>query len=61
MSPVVAMEKSHRAAYFTSEEQTIIFSKYEEYKHLIQAKGNTVAAVKSQKGGWQKIADCVNV
>ncbi|CAK6970967.1 hypothetical protein D5F01_LYC11269 [Scomber scombrus] len=42
------------------EEQTIILQKYEEFKHIIQAKSNTVAAAKARKERWQKIADSVN-
>ena len=45
--------------YFTNEEQTIL-DKYEEVKHIIQAKGNTVAAAKCRKDSWKKIVDCVN-
>ena len=49
-----------RAAYFTQEEQTIIMETYQTYKHIILAKSNTVAAAKSRKESWQKIADAVN-
>ena len=55
------MEKPCRADYFTMEEQTIIIHKYEEFKHIIQAKSNTVDAAKTRKECWQKIADSVNV
>ena len=50
------MDKStgSRAANFTNEEQTIILDKYEDVKHIIQAKSNTVAAAKCRKDSWQK-------
>ncbi|XP_068506045.1 uncharacterized protein [Syngnathus scovelli] len=53
------MERS-RAAYFTHEEQTIIMEGYNEYKEMITAKSNTVAANKAREECWQKIADRVN-
>ena len=43
------MEKLCRADYFTMEEQTIIIHKYEEFKHIIQAKSNTVATLMQQQ------------
>ncbi|KAI9523789.1 hypothetical protein NQZ68_024311 [Dissostichus eleginoides] len=53
------MEKP-RAVYFTAEEQTVIMSRFEDLKHIIKAKSNTVAAAKSRQSGWQQIADSVN-
>ena len=43
-----------RAPHFTEEEQTIILDKYEEVKHIIQTKSNTVEAAKCRKDSWQK-------
>ncbi|XP_037123966.1 uncharacterized protein LOC119132628 isoform X3 [Syngnathus acus] len=53
------MERS-RAAYFTHEEQSLIMEGYDEYKEMITAKSNTVAANKAREECWQKIADRVN-
>ncbi len=36
-----------RAVYFSAEEQEIIIQKYEEYKHVFQARSNTVSAAKA--------------
>ncbi|KAJ4925639.1 hypothetical protein JOQ06_018364 [Pogonophryne albipinna] len=35
-------------------------SRFEDLKHIIKAKSNTVAAAKSRQSGWQQIADSVN-
>ena len=50
------MDKStvSRAALFTNEERIIILDKYEEVKHIIQTKSNTVEAAKCRKDSWQK-------
>ena len=67
--PITDMDKStvsrqtDRAAHITKEEQTIL-DKYEEVKHLIQTKSNTVEAAKCRKDSWQKkklpMCECVN-
>ncbi len=49
-----------RAVYFSGEEQEIIIQKYEEYKHVFQARSNTVSDAKAREECWRKIADCVN-
>ena len=49
-----------RTAYFTQEEQEAIMTEYEELKHVINVKSNTVTAAKARKECWQKIADSLN-
>ncbi|XP_057196972.1 GT1 domain-containing protein isoform X1 [Triplophysa rosa] len=49
-----------RAAYFTPAELQIIIEGYEEVKHLLKTKGNTVAASKVRQDGWRKIAAKLN-
>ena len=49
-----------RAACFSQEEQIIITERYEEYKYIITARSNTVAANKAREECWQKITDRVN-
>ncbi len=50
----------HRAVYFSQEEQIIITEGYEEYKKIITAESNTVAANKAREDCWQKLANLVN-
>ncbi len=38
-----------RAAYFSQEQQIIIMERYEEYKKIITAESNTVAANKARE------------
>lgn len=49
-----------RAAYFTPAELQTIIEGYEEVKHLLKTKGNTVAASKVRQDGWRKIAAKLN-
>ena len=42
------------AAYFNQEEQVVRMDSYEEYKNVIMAKSNTVAANKAREEFWQK-------
>ncbi|KAI2646882.1 L-aspartate oxidase [Labeo rohita] len=49
-----------RSLYFSAEEQTIIMQKYNEFKHVLQARSNTVSAAKAREDCWRKIADSVN-
>ncbi|KAJ4919291.1 hypothetical protein JOQ06_021584 [Pogonophryne albipinna] len=35
-------------------------SRFEDCKHIIKVKSNTVGAAKSRQSGWQQIADSVN-
>ncbi|KAI2646974.1 Copine-4 [Labeo rohita] len=46
-----------RSLYFSAEEQTIIMQKYNEFKHVLQARSNTVSAAKAREDCWRKIAD----
>ena len=48
------------APYFTSEEQQLILTKYEEFRPVIMVRSNTVAAATARKECWQKIADSLN-
>ena len=49
-----------RTTYSTQEEQEAIMTEYEELKHVINVKSNTVTAAKARKECWQKIADSLN-
>ena len=57
--PITNMDKS-RALYFTQEEQTWILNNCKDFKSIIQANSNTVAASKKRKECWEKIANSVN-
>ena len=50
-----------RAACFSQEEHAVITERYEEYKYIITARSNTVAANKVRDECWQKTADRVNL
>lgn len=49
-----------RAAYFSAAELQLIMEGYEEVKHLIKTKGNTIAAAKVRQDAWRKIAAKLN-
>ena len=49
-----------RARFFSSGEQKLLVEVYEEYKHIITQKGNTVSINKNRDAAWQIIADRLN-
>ncbi|XP_016341254.1 uncharacterized protein LOC107688174 isoform X1 [Sinocyclocheilus anshuiensis] len=49
-----------RAAYFSAAELQLLMEGYEEVKHLIKTKGNTIAAAKVRQDAWRKIAAKLN-
>ncbi|XP_016426738.1 uncharacterized protein LOC107754692 isoform X3 [Sinocyclocheilus rhinocerous] len=49
-----------RAAFFSAAELQLIMEGYEEVKHLIKTKGNTIAAAKVRQGAWRKITAKLN-
>ncbi|XP_052009336.1 GT1 domain-containing protein isoform X1 [Xyrauchen texanus] len=54
------MMAKQRAAYFSTAELQLIMEGYDEVRHLIKTKGNTVAAAKVRQDAWRKIAAKLN-
>ncbi|XP_048040076.1 GT1 domain-containing protein [Megalobrama amblycephala] len=49
-----------RAAYFSPAELQLLIEGYDEVKHLIKTKGNTIAAAKVRQDAWRKISVKLN-
>ncbi|XP_059925000.1 uncharacterized protein LOC132470405 isoform X1 [Gadus macrocephalus] len=49
-----------RAGFFSSGEQKLLIEVYEDYKHIITQKGNTIIINKNRDAAWQVIADRLN-
>ncbi|XP_067299043.1 GT1 domain-containing protein isoform X1 [Pseudorasbora parva] len=49
-----------RAAYFSPTELQLLIEGYNEVKHLIKTKGNTIAAAKVRQDAWRKISIKLN-
>ncbi|XP_056318793.1 GT1 domain-containing protein [Danio aesculapii] len=49
-----------RAAYFSAAELQLLMEGYDEVRHLIKTKGNTIAAARLRQDAWRKIASKLN-